>query len=99
MGQSVTVESQTVDGFCVFSTDRSITGQVGAGFDSAETAASSAGFPATLAARLFAADESVGHVWVASSDVIVRRAGAWDPVAVDHAAATISDLFRFYGQE
>lgn len=96
MGQSITVDSRTVDGFCVFTTDRSLTGQDGARFESVEAAATDEGFPATLAARLFDADESVDHVWVASNDVIVRRTNGWDASAVDSAARTIGDLFRFY---
>jgi hypothetical protein len=96
MGQSITVDSRTVDGFCVFSTDRSLTGQDGAGFESVEAAAADPGFPGRLAARLFEADDAVDHVWVASSDVIVRRVNGWDSGSVETAATTIGDLFRFY---
>ena len=98
MGQSITVESTPVDGFCVFTTDRSITGQDGARYDSAEAASADTGFPATLAARLFEVDESVDHVYVASNDVVVRRTETWDSTAVEQAATTISALFRHYEQ-
>jgi len=96
MGQSITVEAKQLDGFCVFSTDRSITGQEGAGFASPEEAAADSTFPGTLASRLFSSDEAIDHVYVASNDVIVRRSTRWDETAVTRATATISDLFRFY---
>jgi hypothetical protein len=96
MGQSVTVESKQVDGFCVFTTDRVITGQDGERFESHEQAAAVSGFPALLALRLFESDSDIDHVYVASSDVIVRRRTAWDSSSIDGAAATISDLYRFY---
>lgn len=98
MGQSITVESQAHEGFCVFTTDRSITGQDGARFTSADAATAASGFPATLAARLFEVDDEVDHVYIASNDVVVRRSEAWDTAAVASAASTISDLFRFYNE-
>jgi hypothetical protein len=96
MGQSITVESKAFERFCVFTTDRSITGQDGAGFGSVDEAAAGAGFPATLASRLFGVDEAVDHVYVASNDVVVRRVEDWDAAAVESAVSTISDFFRFY---
>ena len=96
MGQSITVESKSVKGFCVFTTDRSMTGQDGARFDSAESAAAATSFPATLALRLFESDGLVDHVFVASNDVIVRRSESWNPAAADQASSTISALFRHY---
>ena len=96
MGQTITVEVRRFDDFCVFSTDRSITGQDGAAFTSAAAADAAADFPGMLAARLFAADDAINHVYVASNDVIVRRTGSWDEAAVASAATTIEELFRFY---
>ncbi|MEA2003129.1 MAG: hypothetical protein U9N84_14740 [Actinomycetota bacterium] len=96
MGQSINVTSKQLDGFCVFSTDRSISGQDGAGFGSVEEAAAGTDFPASLAERLFTSDPAIDHVYVASNDVIVRRAASWDTTSVDSASATISELFRFY---
>jgi hypothetical protein len=96
MGQSITVESKPLNGVCLFTTDRSITGQDGAGFGSADEAAATPGFPATLAARLFAADGAIDHVYVASNDVVVRRIDGWDGDTVSAVAETISDLFRHY---
>lgn len=96
MGQSVAVESKQWDAVCVFTTDRSITGQDGAGFDSLAAADTGGGFPGTLAGRLFAADEAVNHVYVASNDVVVRRQVPWTDGDIAVAASTIEDLFLYY---
>ncbi|MDJ0923833.1 MAG: hypothetical protein QNJ77_04655 [Acidimicrobiia bacterium] len=96
MGQSITVASKELDGFCVFTTDRSISGQTGASFGSAAEAESATGFPAALAERLFAADHEIDHVYVASNDVIVRRSDSWNQATVAAATGVIEDLFRHY---
>ena len=96
MGQPITVEARQAEGFCVFTIDRSLTGQDGASFKSAAEAETDSGIPATLAARLFASDESIDHVYVASNDVVVRRATDWDQASVDSATDAIAGLFRFY---
>jgi hypothetical protein len=96
MGQSITVQSKKLDGFCVFTTDRVITGQDGERFGSSEEAASADGFAAELAVRLFSGDESIEHVYIAASDVIVGRAGGWDGGAVNSAEAVIANLYRHY---
>ena len=96
MGQLINVESRRLDGFCVFSTDRSISGQTGASYGSAADAEAVTDFPATLAKRLFAADDQIDHVYVASNDVVVRRAQGWDDATIGAAAGVIEELFRFY---
>lgn len=96
MGQLVTVGARQLDRVVVFSADRSITGQDGASFASAEDGAALGGFSGELAARLFAADPAIDHVYVASSEVIIRRAADWNGEAIDIATKTIEDLFRFY---
>ena len=96
MGQSITVESKQLDDFCVFTTDRSITGQDGSAFASAAAAESADDFPAALAKRLFASDEGIDHVYVASNDVVVRRSPSWDEDQVATASQVIEELFRFY---
>jgi hypothetical protein len=98
MGQSITVGATPLDRVVVFSADRSLTGQDGAAFGSAEEAAAAAGFPAALATRLFTSDPAIDHVYVASSEVVVRRSGDWDPDSIRAAATIIEDLFRFYSE-
>lgn len=96
MGQSISVAAKSVDDFCVFTTDRVLTGQDGARFESGDAAAEAEGFPATLAARLFAADPAIENVWVAASEVVVGRSGGWDDSATGSAQQVITDLYRFY---
>ena len=96
MGQSITVDSKQWDAVSVFTTDRSITGQDGAGFESIAAAEASPGFAGTLAFRLFSLDEAIDHVYVASNDVVVKRSADWDETAIGDATRTIEGLFRFY---
>jgi hypothetical protein len=97
MGQPISVSARTIDDVVVFDTDRSITGQDGAAFASAEEAGARPGwFPAELAARLFAADGAVDHVFVASNQVVVRRRGGWSDDDRDGAAAIVSGFFLHY---
>lgn len=97
MGQSIAVAVKKIEGFCVFTTDRVLTGQDGVRFASREEAEAAEGFPALLASRLFAADEAVENVWVASNEVVAGRSGGWDDGATSVAESTIADLYRFYG--
>lgn len=96
MGQPITVKAKQADDFCVFTIDRSLSGQDGVSYKSADEAEADEGFPAVLAGRLFSSDEAIDHVYVASNDVVVRRATDWDRSSVDRATDTIADLFRFY---
>ena len=98
MGQSISVTSKPVAGYCVFTTDRVLTGQDGERFSSADQAVGAEGFSADLASRLFAADDAVQNVFVASSEVIVGREVGWDSAAVDSASAIIKNLHRFYNE-
>ncbi len=95
MGKPIAVTStRTVGEVAVFDTDRSITGQDGMAFASAPEAAES--FPARLAARLFETVPGLAHVFVASSQVVLRRTGGWDDSARSAAESCIADFFVFY---
>jgi hypothetical protein len=96
MGQSITVESKQINDVCVFTTDRVLTGQDGVAYGSAEEAAAGSGFGAQLAGRLFDSDNAIDHVYVASSEVIVRRTEEWGSETIAAAAQTVSELHRFY---
>jgi hypothetical protein len=87
--------ARIVGDVAVFDSDRSLTGQDGAGFDSAAANASTIA-PALLAQRLFAADAEIAHVFVASSQVVVRRRAGWDDAARDRAAGVITAFFVHY---
>ena len=96
MGQPIDVASTVVGDSVIFDTDRSITGQDGALFTSAEQAGSADDFPNVLAQRLFEVDDTIGSVFVASNVVTVTRNGGWDDAAVDAAADVVSNFFVFY---
>ncbi len=95
MGQLISVEASVIDDVAVFDTDRSIAGQDGAAFERG-VAPSDGTFPAELAERIYAADDEIDHVWVASNQVVVRRPGGWSDQAVATIQTVISELFRFY---
>lgn len=97
MGQPITVSAATVDGdIAVFDTDRSITGQDGATFGSAQDAVDAGSIPGELAGRLFDADDAVGHVFIASNQVVVGRTGGWDDAALAASTGIVTDFFVFY---
>ena len=98
MGQRIEVSRSTIVGeSVVFDTDRSVTGQDGAFYSSADEAAAGDAFPDQLAQRLFGADEAVTSVFVASNTVTVTRSGGWDDGTVAAAADVVSEFFVFYG--
>jgi hypothetical protein len=95
VGQLINVESSVIDDVAVFDTDRSIAGQDGAAYDRSD-GTDDGTFPGELAGRLLRADGAVDHVWVASSQVVVRRSGGWDDAAVSGTETVIAELFQFY---
>lgn len=97
MGQPIAVSGTTVAGeIAAFDTDRGITGQDGVGFDSATDANEAAGLAGGLASRIFAADGDVFHVFVASSQVVVGRTGAWTKAELAAVADVIAGFFVVY---
>lgn len=99
MGQPINIAGTTVDGAIVlFHTDRSITGQDGVAFDSVEVAVAG-GLPGELAAQLFASDDAIDHVFVASNQVVARREGDWTGAALTAAADVVSGFFVYYAGE
>jgi len=97
MGKPIAVVGSTVvDEVLMLDTDRSITGQDGAAFDSSEIAATTDTFPGRLASRMFDAVTGATHVYVASNQVVVARSGGWDAAAAESAADTVSRLFVVY---
>ncbi|MCP4226243.1 MAG: hypothetical protein GY773_23145, partial [Actinomycetia bacterium] len=86
------VKSKQIDQFCVFTTDRVLTGQDGARFSSLEEAKTATGFPALLAANLFEGDDATDTVFVAGNDVIVGRTDRWSAADIETARSTIGSL-------
>ena len=99
MGQRIEVLGSTVVGdSIVFDTDRSITGQDGVVYETAEQAGAGDAFPDVLAQRLFASDDGVASVFVASNTVTVTRTGGWDAATVAAASGVVADFFVFYAE-
>jgi hypothetical protein len=96
MGQPIQVAATRLDDVVMFDTDRSITGQDGAGFSSRDDAEADTDFPAQLAARLFAQVTGVDHVFIASNQVVVQRSGGWGEADIDAATQVIADFFLYY---
>ena len=99
MGQVIAVESQVVDEVALLSCDRSLTGQDGEAYESADQAAASTTFPGVLTQRLFAEDAAIDHVYVLFNEVVVRRRRGWDQASLDAATRILSNLFVFYDED
>lgn len=97
MGQTIEINKSTViDSVLMIDTDRTLAGQDGETYGTAEAAARSLTFPARLAARIFENDASVDHVFVMSNQVSIRRPSGWDDTAVAAMTELVSDFFLFY---
>ena len=97
MGQTIVITGTTVVGdIALFDTDRSITGQDGRGFDSAEDTAVVSSYPGELAQRLFSGVDDVSHVFVASNQVVIGRSSGWHEDALALAREIVTNFFVFY---
>lgn len=97
MGQKIEITSAvTLGNVAVFDTDRTLGGQDGDRFRSADEAETLTTVPADLARRLFAADEKTQSVFITSNLVTVERATGWDEDAIKVAGDVIAELFLFY---
>ena len=97
MGQSIVIQSiETVDDSIIVTMNRSLTSQVGEGYDSQADADAGESFGAVLAARLFQADGSIERVYVASNTVVVKLPSGTDDAALTSLSTVIENLFLFY---
>jgi hypothetical protein len=94
MGQRIDVAAVLLGEVAIFDSDRSLTGQDGSGFSKGDELDDA--FPARLAGRVFEADPEADHVFVASSQVVVRRSGPWDEAAAERISSVIRELLVFY---
>ena len=99
MGQAIEVDAVAFGDVVIYSTDRSITGQDGVSYFSAEAADQDDRFPGRLASRLFAAESGLLSIFLASNQVVVKRDGGFDQDAADSLSAVIGDFFLFYPPE
>jgi hypothetical protein len=97
VGQAIVIENtEAVDGSMVVTMNRSLTSQVGEGYDSQADANAGDSFGALLARRIFEVDESIDRIYIASNSVVLKRAGIWDDESVSSVSRAIEDLFLFY---
>ena len=97
MGQPMQILNTTVvDAIAMFATDRGVTGQEGVSLARGDDAGE--GFPAALGGAIFAADDAVEHVFVASNQVVARRGDGWSEARLDAIAAVITGFFVFYDE-
>ena len=73
-----------------------ITGQDGAAFAPGDEAGEPKSLPGDLAARLYAADDSISHVFIASNQVVVERKSGWDDGSLGAATDVVTAFFVFY---
>lgn len=97
MGQPIVIEStEAVDGSFIVTMNRSLTSQVGEGYNSLSAASTGDSFGALLARRLFEADDSIDRVYVASNTVVLKHPASIDDEAVSTLSSVIEDLLLFY---
>lgn len=97
MGQKIEIDSvRVVDDSIVVSTNRSLTGTDGEGYDSADAASEASTFAASLAGRVFDVDAAVRRVFVSSNVAVIARDGGWDDASTATVSGVIEDFFLFY---
>lgn len=97
MGQRIEIESsRVIDDSVIVTTNRSLTGTDGEGYDSTDQATGVNTFGAKLAVDLFESDDDINRVFVTSNVVIIGRADGWPDDATETATGVISDFFLYY---
>ena len=96
MGQPIEVERRIQGEVAVFTGDRSLTGQDGAGYHAGDGSTENDKLSATVAQRFFDLDPAIDYVYVAHNHVMARRPGGWDEAALDAAGDELERLFVFY---
>jgi len=96
LGQLIEVDHLLLGEVAVFDTDRSLSGQEGETYRSAEAAGQADTFPARLAAELFEVTPSLTSVYVFSNTVSVRRFGGWTDDLLTAMSDTIRHSLAFY---
>lgn len=97
MGQSVEIkDTVTLGDVLLIDTDRSLTGQDGQAMAPGTVGH---GFPGRLAARLFALDLGIDHVFVLQNTVTVRRPEGWDEASAGLVTDVANGFLRYYDEE
>ena len=97
MGQRIEIDSRrVVDDAMIVTTNRTLTGTDGEGYDSADEASEAESFGAKLATDLFESDDSISRVYVTSNVVIIAKGTGWSDASADAATGVISEFFLHY---
>ena len=97
MGQRIEIDdARVVDNSIIISTNRSLTGTDGEGYDSLDQASEGTTFPAKLAVDLFESDGEIERVYVSQNVVVVSRSGGWPDEAASSASTVVEEFFLFY---
>lgn len=95
MGQTIEINgARRIGEVLVIDSNRTLAGQDGEAFT--ESPSDGETFPALLAQRIFAVDETVTRVHVMSNAVSVSRVGGWDETAQTEVEEVVIGFFRYY---
>ncbi|GMQ84661.1 MAG: hypothetical protein BMS9Abin07_0225 [Acidimicrobiia bacterium] len=96
MGQSIRVHRRVQGDIAVFSGDRSLTGQDGAGYFAADGTPDDGKLSHKVAQRFFDVDPQIDYVYVAFNHVMARRNEGWDEDSLEAGCETLEGFFVFY---
>lgn len=97
MGQRIEIDGiRRVDDSLIVTTNRSLTGVSGEGYESVEATDGAKTFGASVAREVLTSDEAVNRVYVDSNMFVIRRTGGWDDDAVAAVSEVIEEFFLFY---
>ena len=97
VGQRIEIDgTRTVDDSLIVSTNRSLTGVNGEGYESLESTEGVKSFGAKAANAVLASDEAITRVYVDSNVLVIRRDGGWDDASVESVSRVIEEFFLFY---
>lgn len=97
MGQRIEIVNvSVVDDSIILTTDRSLTGTDGEGYDTVDAACDSETFAGKLAVDIFEADDAIERVYVASNVVVVKRRGGWPSEASEATSRVVEEFFLYY---
>lgn len=97
MGQRIEIDdARVVDDSLIVSTNRSLTGTDGEGYNTVADTDGVDTFAAKAAAELLSSDEELARVYVASNVLVVHRTGGWDDASTASTQKLIEEFFLFY---
>ena len=97
MGQRIEIDgTRTVDDSLIVSTNRSLTGVNGEGYETRESTEGVSSFGARAARDVLASDEAINRGYVDSNVLVSRRNGGWDTESVDAVSKVVEEFFLYY---